>query len=73
MVLPPPNVTGTLHMGSALMVAIEDVLSVMHDFKVKTLWIPGTDSAAIATQSKVEKDIQKLRVNLGTILAERNY
>jgi valyl-tRNA synthetase len=59
-VLPPPNVTGTLHMGSALMVAIEDVF-VRHARLQgkKTLWIPGTDSAAIATQSRVEKDIQK--------------
>lgn len=60
MVLPPPNVTGTLHMGSALMIAIEDIL-VRHARMngKKTLWIPGTDSAAIATQAKVEKDIQK--------------
>jgi valyl-tRNA synthetase len=60
MVLPPPNVTGTLHMGSALMVAIEDVF-VRHARMQgkKTLWIPGTDSAAIATQARVEKDIQK--------------
>ena len=59
-VLPPPNVTGTLHMGSALMLAIEDIIvryKRMQGFK--TLWIPGTDSAAIATQAKVEKDIQK--------------
>ncbi len=60
MVLPPPNVTGTLHMGSALMLAIEDIL-VRHARMSgkKTLWIPGTDSAAIATQARVEKDIQK--------------
>ncbi|MES3005105.1 MAG: valine--tRNA ligase [Patescibacteria group bacterium] len=59
-VLPPPNVTGTLHMGSALMLAIEDTL-VRHARMQgkKTLWIPGTDSAAIATQARVEKDIQK--------------
>lgn len=59
-VLPPPNVTGTLHMGSALMLAIEDILvryKRMQGFR--TLWIPGTDSAAIATQARVEKDIQK--------------
>jgi valyl-tRNA synthetase len=59
-VLPPPNVTGILHMGSALMLAIEDVVvryKRMNGFR--TLWIPGTDSAAIATQAKVEKDIQK--------------
>ncbi len=60
MVLPPPNVTGILHMGSALMLVIEDIL-VRHarmDGK-KTLWIPGTDSAAIATQAKVEGEIYK--------------
>jgi valyl-tRNA synthetase len=59
-VLPPPNVTGTLHMGHAAMLAIEDTLVRQARMQGKrTLWIPGTDSAAIATQSKVEKDIQK--------------
>ncbi|OHA44372.1 MAG: hypothetical protein A3G04_02590 [Candidatus Taylorbacteria bacterium RIFCSPLOWO2_12_FULL_44_9] len=59
-VLPPPNVTGTLHMGHAAMLAIEDIMiryKRMQGFK--TLWLPGTDHAAIATQSKVEKDIEK--------------
>ena len=60
MVLPPPNVTGTLHMGHAAMLAIEDLLVRYHRMTGKrTLWIPGTDSAAIATQSKVEKEIYK--------------
>lgn len=59
-VLPPPNVTGTLHMGSALMLAVEDILVRYKRMQgYKTLWIPGTDSAAIATQARVEKDIQK--------------
>ncbi len=59
-VLPPPNVTGTLHMGSALMLAIEDILVRYERMRGKrVLWIPGTDSAAIATQARVEKDIQK--------------
>lgn len=59
-VLPPPNVTGTLHMGSALMLTIEDIIVRYKRMQgYKTLWIPGTDSAAIATQAKVEKDIQK--------------
>ncbi len=59
-VLPPPNVTGVLHMGSALMLAIEDIIVRHARMKgKKTLWIPGTDHAAIATQSKVEKEIQK--------------
>jgi len=60
MVLPPPNVTGTLHMGHAAMLAIEDLLVRYHRMTGKrTLWVPGTDSAAIATQSKVEKEIYK--------------
>ncbi len=59
-VLPPPNVTGTLHMGHAAMLAIEDILIRYHRMRgYKTLWVPGTDSAAIATQSKVETDIYK--------------
>jgi valyl-tRNA synthetase len=59
-VLPPPNVTGTLHMGHAAMLATEDILVRYNRMQGKrTLWIPGTDSAAIATQSKVEKIIQK--------------
>ncbi len=59
-VLPPPNVTGTLHMGHAAMLAIEDILIRYHRMHgYRTLWLPGTDSAAIATQSKVETDIYK--------------
>ncbi len=59
-VLPPPNVTGTLHMGSALMLTIEDILVRYQRMRgKKALWIPGTDSAAIATQARVEKDILK--------------
>jgi valyl-tRNA synthetase len=59
-VLPPPNVTGMLHMGSALMLAIEDIMVRYARMQGKnTLWLPGTDHAAIATQSVVEKDIQK--------------
>ncbi len=59
-VLPPPNVTGKLHMGHAMMTAVEDLIvryKRMRGFK--TLWLPGTDHAAIATQSKVEKEISK--------------
>jgi len=59
-VLPPPNVTGTLHLGHAAMLAIEDIL-VRYNRMLgkKTLWVPGTDSAAIATQSKVEEILYK--------------
>jgi len=60
MVLPPPNVTGTLHMGHALMLIVEDILVRFNRMRGKrTLWVPGTDHAAIATQSKVEKIIYK--------------
>lgn len=59
-VLPPPNVTGTLHLGHAAMLAVEDILVRFERMRGKrVLWIPGTDHAAIATQSKVEKIIEK--------------
>ena len=59
-ILPPPNVTGTLHMGHAAMLAIEDILIRYKRMRgYKTLWLPGTDSAAIATQSKVEDEMYK--------------
>ncbi|MDA1024394.1 MAG: valine--tRNA ligase [bacterium] len=55
-VLPPPNVTGTLHMGHAVMLAIEDaIVRYQRMSGKKALWIPGTDHAAVATESKVEK------------------
>jgi valyl-tRNA synthetase len=60
MVLPPPNVTGILHMGHAAMLAVEDILTRFERMRGKrTLWLPGSDHAAIATQSKVEKELQK--------------
>ena len=59
-VLPPPNVTGTLHLGHSFEDTMEDVLVRFNRMRgKKTLWIPGTDHAAIATQSKVEKMIEK--------------
>ncbi len=59
-VLPPPNVTGTLHMGHASMLAIQDAMIRFARLQgKKTLWLPGTDHAAIATQSKVEKIIKE--------------
>jgi valyl-tRNA synthetase len=62
-VLPPPNVTGSLHTGHALMLVIEDILVRYKRMQgYKTLWIPGTDHAAIATQSKVEKILEKEKI-----------
>jgi valyl-tRNA synthetase len=59
-VIPPPNVTGQLHMGHALTVTIEDVLirwKRMAGFNA--LWLPGTDHAGIATQMVVERELAK--------------
>ncbi|MBU1033238.1 MAG: valine--tRNA ligase [Patescibacteria group bacterium] len=59
-VLPPPNRTGILHIGHAVMLAIEDLMVRFNRMQGrKTLWIPGTDHAAIATQSKVEAQLVK--------------
>jgi valyl-tRNA synthetase len=59
-VLPPPNVTGILHLGHAYEDSLQDAFVRYHRMLGKrTLWIPGTDSAAIATQARVEKNLQK--------------
>jgi valyl-tRNA synthetase len=59
-VMPPPNVTGTLHVGHAVMLALEDIMIRYHRMKGDdTLWLPGTDHAAIATQTKVEKILKE--------------
>ncbi|USN56624.1 MAG: class I tRNA ligase family protein [Candidatus Peribacteria bacterium] len=57
-ILPPPNVTGKLHIGHAMMVAVEDAM-VRHARMsgYRTLWLPGTDHAAISTQSVVAKKL----------------
>jgi valyl-tRNA synthetase len=57
--LPPPNVTGTLHMGHAFNQTIMDSLTRMHRMSGdNTLWLPGTDHAGIATQIVVERQLQ---------------
>ncbi|MFY9493103.1 MAG: valine--tRNA ligase [Minisyncoccia bacterium] len=60
MVIPPPNITGSLHMGHALNATIQDILVRYHRMNgCKTLWLPGTDHAGIATQYVVEKELKK--------------
>ena len=55
-IMPPPNVTGELHMGHALTAALEDLMCRWHRMKgTPTLWLPGTDHAGIATQVVVER------------------
>ena len=62
-VIPPPNVTGQLHMGHALDETLQDILVRYKRMQgYNTLWVPGTDHAGIATQIKVE---EQLRVNEG--------
>jgi valyl-tRNA synthetase len=57
-VIPPPNVTGTLHMGHALNNTLQDILCRFKRMKgYNVLWQPGTDHAGIATQNVVEKDL----------------
>jgi valyl-tRNA synthetase len=54
--MPPPNVTGALHMGHALTAAMEDLMVRTHRLRGEpTLWVPGTDHAGIATQNVVER------------------
>ena len=62
MVLPPPNVTGALHIGHALTVAIQDSLARWRRMRGDAvLWVPGLDHAGIATQTVVEKRLAKER------------
>lgn len=69
MVIPPPNVTGVLHMGHALDETLQDILTRYHRMAgYEALWIPGTDHAGIATQAVVEKKLRaegKTRFDLG--------
>lgn len=68
-VLPPPNITGTLHLGHALNGVLQDVLVRYHRMRGDdTVWVPGTDHAGIATQNVVERSLReegKTRHDLG--------
>ena len=64
--LPPPNVTGTLHMGHAFQHTIMDALTRYHRMRgFNTLWVPGTDHAGIATQIVVERQLQEAGLGQG--------
>lgn len=59
-VIPPPNVTGSLHMGHALNNTLQDIVIRLKRMQgYNTLWVPGTDHAGIATQNVVERELQK--------------
>ena len=62
--MPPPNVTGKLHIGHSLFITIQDILTRYHRLKGDpTLWVPGTDHAGIATQSVVDKALKKQNID----------
>jgi valyl-tRNA synthetase len=71
-VIPPPNVTGSLHIGHALNATLQDILvRWMRMSRRNTLWIPGTDHAGIATQNVVERQLAKEHVNRQDLGRER--
>jgi valyl-tRNA synthetase len=70
--IPPPNVTGELHLGHAMFVAMEDLMIRYNRMKgVPALWVPGTDHAGIATQLQVEKSAWGLPV-IGSVSGLRS-
>src|ERR1700746_758221 len=63
-VIPPPNVTGSLHIGHALNNTLQDALARFERMRGKNvLWQPGTDHAGIATQLVVERELAKRQMN----------
>jgi len=71
-VIPPPNVTGSLHMGHALNNSIQDLLVRYHRMNnYETLWQPGTDHAGIATQALVEKKLTADGIDINVIGREK--
>ena len=71
-VIPPPNVTGSLHMGHALNNSIQDLLTRFHRMNnFETLWQPGTDHAGIATQALVEKKLSDQNIKKNDLGREK--
>ncbi len=70
--IPPPNVTGNLHLGHALTLTLQDIMIRYHRMKGdETVWIPGTDHAGIATQAQVEKRLESQGTSRQEIGRER--
>ena len=64
MVIPPPNVTGNLHIGHVLVYTLHDVVARWRRMQGRdVLWLPGTDHAGIATQMVVERELAKEKVD----------
>ena len=72
-VIPPPNITGSLHMGHALNNSIQDLLIRYHRMNnFETLWQPGTDHAGIATQALIEKKLSLENISKNDIGRENS-
>ncbi len=72
MVIPPPNITGRLHMGHALNITLQDVVARFRKMEGQdVLWIPGTDHAGIATQNVVERQLAKQGITLNSLTREQ--
>jgi valyl-tRNA synthetase len=72
MVIPPPNVTGVLHMGHALNITLQDIYARykrLHNYRV--MWLPGFDHAGIATQNVVERHLKKENISRFAIGREK--
>ena len=70
--MPPPNVTGALHLGHAITSSVEDMLTRYHRMAGDpTLWVPGTDHAGIATQNVVERQLDKQGISRHDLGRER--
>ena len=70
--MPPPNVTGSLHMGHALTFTIQDILVRYHRMRGRnTLWQPGMDHAGIATQMIVQKELEKKGIKKSDLSREK--
>ena len=70
--MPPPNVTGALHLGHAITSSVEDMLTRYHRMQGEpTLWVPGTDHAGIATQNVVERQLEKQGITRHMLGRER--
>jgi valyl-tRNA synthetase len=70
--MPPPNVTGALHLGHAITSSVEDLLTRYHRMLGdRTLWLPGTDHAGIATQNVVERQLEKQGITRHMLGRER--
>lgn len=72
-VIPPPNITGKLHMGHALDNTLQDILVRWHRMMGdNTCWLPGYDHAGLATQIKVEEELKRRKTSLAMTWAVKN-